>query len=268
LCPEVERSLAPIVGATLEELDSFALQNRIDTKFVLTEPQVAHVLQTVGARYVVIEVNGIRAGHYQTAYFDTLAWDMYRDHHNGRRDRFKVRYRCYMDSGVSFLEVKRKNNRDRTIKTRIKATNTYANLVGNEAAFVAAQTPYAVDHLVPTVRNQFLRVSLASRDELERLTLDFSMSSVLGESQRAAPNLVIAEVKQPRFTASSPFVSLLRDMRIEPTAFSKYCLAVAQLADGVKRNNFKQRLLFLDRLSEVPVTGNHTLPLRAKGATA
>jgi hypothetical protein len=268
LCPEVERSLAPIVGATLEELDSFALQNRVDTKFVLTELQVAHILQTVGARYVAIEVNGIRANHYQTAYFDTVNWDMYRDHHNGRRDRFKVRYRSYMDTGVSFLEVKRKNNRDRTIKTRIRATNTFATLVGKEAAFVAAQTPYAVGSLVPTVRNHFLRISLASRDEVERLTLDFSLSSVLGDSQRSAPNLVIAEVKQPRFTASSPFVGLLREMRIEPTAFSKYCLAVAQLADGVKRNNFKQRLLLLDRLGQAPLVGNQTPSLRAEGATA
>ena len=45
---------------------------------------------------------------------------LYHDHHNGKLNRYKVRRRRYIDTDTEFLEVKLKNNKKRTIKSRIK----------------------------------------------------------------------------------------------------------------------------------------------------
>jgi SPX domain protein involved in polyphosphate accumulation len=68
----------------------------------------------------VLEINGARLHHYQTLYFDTRDFALYSQHHNGQRARYKVRVREYLDSEMAFLEVKRKTNQNRTIKSRLQ----------------------------------------------------------------------------------------------------------------------------------------------------
>ena len=55
-----------------------------------------------------------------TLYFDTPDRQMYAEHQRGRKNRQKIRVRRYESSGVSFLEVKRKNNKGRTDKKRME----------------------------------------------------------------------------------------------------------------------------------------------------
>ena len=45
---------------------------------------------------------------------------MYLAHQNGRVIREKIRVRTYVSSGLTFLEVKNKNNKGRTDKKRIR----------------------------------------------------------------------------------------------------------------------------------------------------
>jgi signal transduction histidine kinase len=97
-----------------------ALLRRTDTKYLLSEAQFVQALAHLTGHYRVLEVGGRRAQHYQTLYFDTQDLALYRQHHDGWRNRYKVRERAYLDSDLAFGEVKHKVNADTTIKSRMQ----------------------------------------------------------------------------------------------------------------------------------------------------
>jgi len=90
--------------ATLAQLDAVSLLNRIDTKFLLTVPQLVEILPRLARDYLVLEVGGRRLHQYRTLYFDTPDLDLYHLHHRSRAVRHKVRSRAYLDSDLAFFE--------------------------------------------------------------------------------------------------------------------------------------------------------------------
>lgn len=247
LTPELHALFQSFEPLTLAELNSVGLLNRTDTKFVLTERQALEILERIRGGYRVLDVKGTRASHYFTQYYDTPALTMYLEHHNGYGDRYKVRTRTYVDSNVQFLEVKHKTNRARTIKSRI-AVAPDTRLLGAAGDFVRAHTPYAPESLIDSANNEYLRVSLACNDSVERLTIDFGLSFQWRGMRAALPGLVVAEVKQPRFSTHSSFVQQLHQRHIQPLAFSKYCMSLVILDPTTRYNLFKSRLMLLQHL--------------------
>ena len=57
------------------------------------------------------------------AHYDTDDRKFYLDHHNQRVNRNKVRFREYEGSKLTYLEIKHKNNKGKTIKKRTKVNN-------------------------------------------------------------------------------------------------------------------------------------------------
>jgi len=92
----------------LAQIEDMALLHRIDTKYVLSEAQLYQALSHLASTYHVLEIEGRRQQNYQTLYFDTPGFALYLQHHNGWRSRYKVRSRVYVDSGMTFFEVKHK----------------------------------------------------------------------------------------------------------------------------------------------------------------
>ena len=110
--------LLPPVG--LEELNTeAALQTRVDRKYVVPEPLARQLLATFDAEVRVLEMDGSRCFAYDSVYFDTAQLDSYLLAAHGRRRRYKVRTRTYVDSAISFLEVKTEGAREATVKERI-----------------------------------------------------------------------------------------------------------------------------------------------------
>ncbi len=99
---------------TLDEMDGVKLQDRVDTKYVFGLATLPAVLDEMLPHYRLLEVDGVRGSHYRSLYFDTPGLRDYRDHHNGRTLRRKVRFREYLGSGLCYLEVKRKTGSGRT----------------------------------------------------------------------------------------------------------------------------------------------------------
>ena len=116
---------------SLSEMDDVTLMNRADTKFVFSITTLLKVIHKLSYHYRVLEIKGVRLSAYQSLYFDTDDFQFYHQHHNGKTNRNKVRYREYIDSNLSFLEVKRKNNKGKTIKKRIQVQNINESLLGN-----------------------------------------------------------------------------------------------------------------------------------------
>ena len=60
--------------------------------------------------------------------------------------------------------------------------------------------------------------------------------------------IVIAEIKQEKFTPQCDFNLILKSEKIYPQGFSKYCMSIAMLYKNLKANRFKPRLLMLNKI--------------------
>ena len=110
---ELLRQFSPI---TLAEMSGVKLMNRTDTKFVTTMPRLMELLSMALGDYYAQDIDGERNMLYDTTYFDTTDFAMYREHQFGHTGRQKIRFRTYVSSNLQFMEVKTKNNHGRTKK--------------------------------------------------------------------------------------------------------------------------------------------------------
>lgn len=231
-------------------MDSVLLMDRVETKFAMRESLLTDLLVAVADEYRVLEVAGGRLSDYSTLYFDTLARDCYRDHHNGRLHRHKYRMRSYGSSGPAFFEVKRKTNKGRTIKRRIPIAAIRPMLAGDAAMMAYEAAGQRLD-LAPQMWTYFSRITLVGHETAERVTLDVDLQFADSRQRRAAlPGIAIVEVKQERHSRHSPIRQQLREMRVASLRISKYCIGSALLDPGLKRNRFKPNVRALATLSQ------------------
>jgi hypothetical protein len=246
--PDMTPTLAQLEPISLDEMAGVALLDRQETKYVFHEDRLPELLGALAGEYRVLEINGSRLNHYRTLYFDTSDFALYRRHQAGGRNRYKVRSRAYLDTDVSFLEVKHKINESRTVKNRVKTADFVERLSPDTAQFLDARLPENHSNLEPKLWNQYTRITLVGRHSPERVTIDLNLQFIGNDEQTALPGLVIAEVKRSGADHDSPFVRHMRAMCIRPTGFSKYCVGVSMLYDEVKHNSFKPKLRMISKL--------------------
>jgi hypothetical protein len=237
-------------SVTLPDIERLALLDRLDIKFILHEAQFLEILEQVRDQYQVLEVAGMRGGRYHTTYFDTADFALYNSHHNCERERFKVRWRHYVDSNALFLEFKEKTNRERTVKTRVCISEPIWQFTEPEPPLAVANWRRDMRELRPVVTNNFRRLMLADLDRHERITIDLGLEFGHEDRTLAYPGLAIVEVKQRKFSLASPIGHELHRHRIHPCHVSKYCVAMVRLYPELKQNRFKPLLAKLDRVCE------------------
>lgn len=239
-------------GLTLADLDRVSLQNRMDTKFVFNDSLLPDVLEKLLiAGYKTLSIDGIRAFRYSSVYFDTDDFSLYGRHAAGKLNRYKVRRRSYVDTGGTFFEIKFKNNRGRTIKSRVILDSS--NDLDIASGLLVEKTPYDFSSLHEQILIDYTRITLTGPDFKERLTIDTDLTYVLGDRKWPVEGLVIAELKQNR-TKSSVFSRLMKEYGVRPTSLSKYCLGVAALAENVKKNTFKPQILMVKKIQNDTTT--------------
>jgi hypothetical protein len=243
---EILNKFEPI---TLKEMDSVELMNRTDTKFMMSRAELDEILSGLSEHYRVLEINGIRQSRYETLYYDTEDFLFFRRHHSGKKNRYKIRKRSYVDSNLTYLEVKYKSNKDKTIKERTKLPGISEELEQQSKDFILAES-HIEEELVPKIWNNFKRITLVNKSMPERLTIDCDLSFHNNDEQVDIPDLVIAEVKQERQNRHSPFMIELKKRRIRPDSISKYCLGVTMVIPGIKSNNFKQKILKIKKIQD------------------
>jgi len=173
---------------------------------------------------------------------------MFTAHHNGKLNRYKIRRRSYVLSGISFLEVKFKNNKGRTIKKRIQTDFGKDGFNDTENAFIWDITPFTADDLSPSLNNSFSRITLVNKNFSERCTIDFNLNFKSGYKQMMLNNLIIAEIKAEGSPSASPLARALRNKRIKSSGFSKYCIGKAITDASVKRNAFKHKIRMIEKI--------------------
>ena len=234
-------------GISLAEMDSVKLMDRNDNKFLLPTAILPVLLKQAIQNFRILEIEGLRISTYNTVYFDTTKMDMYLHHVNKRSKRYKIRSRQYLSSGLSFTEIKIKNNKGITSKKRVK-TSTFPFPDEVATNFIEAQTPFKVSDLKLMLENKFSRITLVNNTLKERITLDFNLQFSDADKTIDMSNLAIVEVKSEGKMAQKGFNTLLKLNRIQPTSFSKYCAGMALLNPLLKQNSLKQRLLYIQKI--------------------
>lgn len=233
---------------SLDEMDSVKLMDRTDTKFLVSSRNFGGLLQDLKKHYQVLEVNGVRASGYSTVYLDTPDLKFYTKHHNGKRNRYKVRFRKYLESNLTFLEIKFKNNKKRTVKNRVIVEDIEPTLSEDSIHFIKEISGINFD-LENVLHNNFKRITLVNNELKERLTMDLDLSfSAFGKNAHMG-DVVICELKQERAKRNSPFFQAVQGYLHRPLRISKYCMGIAMMHDSVKKNNFKENLLILEKFN-------------------
>jgi len=245
--PLLQNILNQFEPISLKEMDSVKLMDRTDTKFTFTENELEKVLSMVKEDYRVLEIEGKRQSSYKTLYYDTDNLKMYLNHHNGHLNRYKIRHRTYVDSNTGYLEVKYKNNKGRTIKERIKKKITPLNWEKDTGDFLLEKTPYSPDMLKPTLWVNYKRITLVSKNNTERVTIDVDLEFINDNITESLNSLVIAEVKLDK-KSPSVFLSKMKELHIREGSISKYCMGIALTKPQVKINNFKEKLMSLKNI--------------------
>lgn len=242
-------ALSGLPTVSLARANSVAsLQTRHDRKY-LVAPELLHAvvgnLLDVGA----LEVGGRLVHRYRSIYFDTPQFDLYRLAATGRRRRYKVRRREYVDDQLCMLEVKTKDARGRTVKVRTEMVDGCEHeLSERELAFVddtlhaaGIERTHALSALQPSVETGYLRTTLVPAGEQWRATIDLDLvGATAGGASVPLGRSVVIETKSNG--SPTPLDRALWERGVRPTRVSKFAVAMAITRPGLSANRWNRVL--------------------------
>ena len=228
--------------------DRAALQTRTDRKYLLSAPEAEAVLRRLGPDAAVLEIDGRRSFGYESVYYDTPGLDLYRLAATGRRRRFKVRIRRYLDSGQCWLEVKTRGPRGVNVKHRqlldVPAGRSAVLGAAERDEIRAAVGPAAtdlVDRLRPVLVTRCRRCTVHLAQAGARLTVDRDLQWQLpGGEFLDATGVVVLETKSA--DGPTPVDRTLWAAGHRPDRFSKYAVGLALLHPDLPANRWHRIL--------------------------
>jgi len=245
---KISNTLFNFKSISLKEMNAVSLMKRTDTKYTINIKSLDQILSDLQKEYQVLEIKNRRIMNYSSVYFDTPEFKFYFDHHNGRVHRTKIRQRKYVDSELTFLEIKQKNGKGETNKSRIEIPDFELGLSEKSKEFITEITGKKVD-LQPALWNRFKRITLVNLKDNERATIDLNLAYSINDTEKSYNNLVVIEVKQHRFNRKSIIVKTLKQYRYNPYSISKYCIGMVHLYKNLKYNLFKKKVLKINKIS-------------------
>ena len=247
---EISKITASFSPIKLAEMDNVKLMSRSDTKFAFKISKLPELLNQIIPFYRVLEINGKLIHDYKSLYFDTDDRKFYLDHHNGRVNRNKVRFREYVGSDLTFLEIKRKNNKGKTIKKRIKVDSINDDLSVKQKEYIHS---IIGSNIILNSKQwiNFSRITFVHKVYKERLTIDINLNFKEKDRRGDLNQIAIGEVKQERMSRLSDFMRIAKDLHILPIRISKYCMSTLELNPELKQNRFKEKTLFLTKLKNL-----------------
>jgi hypothetical protein len=229
-CPPI--SLAELVKEA-------ELLTRIDRKYLVPLTDLPAILNGLPAGTRVLEIDDRRDFAYRSAYFDTPDLHSYLAAARGRRHRFKLRTRSYLDSDVHFFEVKTRGSRGITSKQRIP--------YGGEPTLSPAAADYAADvlgrrlDLEHVLTTRYRRQTFLLPAGGARLTVDTRLAWELPAGPVArTPEWAVVETKSA--TSSSAADRLLWSLHHRPRVVSKYGTGLAALRPDLPSNRWRPAL--------------------------
>jgi VTC domain len=252
---------------SLETLNTkAAMLERRDNKYVVHQAVLQEALPTLVTLFDVLEIKGNRHFGYKTVYFDSNDFASYYSHHQGRRQRCKIRVRSYLGTDLCFLEIKLKDKRGITIKKRMKYNPEQLTFLDATAMAFINQVYSELYRreftlpLRPVLEMNYKRVTLVAKEGGERMTVDTQL--VFNKSDEFSfyhvdSALSLVETKSDNGNGIAD--KILRQLHQHPTSScSKYCVGMAALKKVKKYNKFMPALRKLNILSDLQPSAGYT----------
>lgn len=244
----MEKLLSQFESINLSEMDSVKLMNRVDEKYIIPFNLIDKILSDAAPFYRILDINNLRLSTYKSLYYDTPRFDLYHSHQRGKSNRYKIRSRNYVDSDASFFEIKHKNQKGRTIKTRIEQNfESYKTLNDIQIEFLRTHPSLNHNLFAASLCVNYKRITLVNKNLNERVTLDLELSFESEKKFKGFSDIVIAEIKQDKFK-NSEFIQILKKYQLRSGSVSKYCLGMLSLNADLKHNRFKEKLIHLHKI--------------------
>jgi hypothetical protein len=238
----VSTPLAGLSPIGLDDLlDRAALQTRVDRKYVVPRAAVDRLLASLDPSTEVLEIGGLRTFTYETLYFDTPDLTSYRLTAYGRRRRFKLRTRTYVDSDQCWLEVKVPGARGSTVKHRAPYRHEHRTTLDPGRGFVEeVLVGHRAATFLPTLVSRYRRSTLYLPATASRVTIDTDLAWYDEHHALYLPHLAVVETKSSA-AASAVDRSLWR-LGIRPTRISKDATALAALRTELPAPSWRRLL--------------------------
>ena len=246
---QIQEILDTFESVSLQDLDTVKLQNRIDTKYMLTIQELEQVLREIQKNQKVLEIDDTRLFTYKTVYFDTPDFRFYKDHHNGCINRVKVRCREYVESHLVMYEIKRKLFGTRTDKQRKVIAQLPEQIPQEDYALIGYKRLNA-QPIENKMTNEFRRSTLTTKEFTDRITIDLDIRLSNEHETIHLPEIAVIEVKQGKTDVFSHTIQVLKKFGIRESSFSKYAIGTALLEKTLKHNAFKPILLKIEKLKK------------------
>lgn len=230
-----------------ELVNTAELLTRVDRKYLLREHDAFETLARAATGSRVLEIEKNRIFRYESVYFDTPDHLSYRLTALSRRRRFKLRTRCYVDTGGTYLELKTKNGRGATTKERTTYDPPSLGHLTSEGKrflntlFEQHRLPTElIERFAPSLISRYQRTTLLMPDG-SRATIDTELNWANPQNQGIMlPGYVILESKSAG--APSPLDLALWHAGHRPSRISKFGTGTAALNPDLPRNKWARTL--------------------------
>lgn len=244
----IKQIIDSFVPASLSDLDSLALLDRYDLKYLIPDEYLLPVLLKFKDSYRILEINEIRVFDYFNQYFDTKEYLFYNQHHNGKINRAKVRYRNYKDTNSSFFEIKRKYNNE-TQKERIAYNSEYNRIDDSAKELIDRNLKVDAEDLIPKLQVSYDRITLFNPNTGDKITIDSNLYFKNTVKDFQLKGVSIIEIKTKKINHLSYPIKTLKNMYIRPIEkLSKYCIGLVLTDSEVKYNKFKSKILIINSI--------------------
>ena len=230
---------------TLDQLNSkAAMMSGIDNKYIVKAENLMGMVPQLLETFDILEISDQRAFAYDTRYYDDVDHSTFNEHHQGRRQRIKVRAREYVGAGLCFLEVKVKGLRGMTEKHRIPYDTKNFHALTPEAVQFAQETysrQYGTQFnfaLRPSLDVHYKRMTLVARAGGERMTIDTNLR-FKSEDRASEPGTGVFILETKSANGRGLADRILRAGGERPTnSCSKYCIGMAATGQVWRYNRF------------------------------
>jgi hypothetical protein len=199
LSGDILNAVEHIINATSADISSGNQATRTKIKYTSSAKKVGNILFSLGDRFRVLEVGGIRMCSYRTFYFDTRDCLFYNEYVKKAPIRHKIRIRHYSNLNKYYFEIKVKNfSTGEQVKHRLEIESFDKYITPETEELLNKLVGISFDKLVPTLESSFKRLILVDHKSNQRISIDMDpiFKNPRTNLEIGVPELVIIETQQ------------------------------------------------------------------------
>lgn len=231
---------------SLDDLKEKAnMLSRSENKYLLKNEFSKSLIDKLSKEFDVLEIDGKQVFGYETIYLDDNAI-CYNEHLQGKRQRFKMRTRRYLDANnLCFFEMKLKGKRGSTNKFRYQCDESEHGVFTKRAEEMAKKV-YREEYgkefnfsIKPQITMDYKRITLVAKEGGERITIDFDLAFIGqdGRKVKAPKDFIIVETKTGKGNGRADKILRSESIRTVQRC-SKFCTGMIVLGMVDKVNKF------------------------------